>query len=91
MKTGSFTSIFLILYSLFRSNPKRCSENMPKICRKTPMPKPDLVKITENQISIWVFCKFREIGSTFSVPFIKLLGRLLIAPWHGFHLFDKEM
>ena len=23
--------------------------------------------------------------------FLKLRGRLLIAPWHGFHLFDKEM
>ena len=55
------------------------------------MPKLDLDKITENQISIWVFCKFREIESTFLVPFIKLRGRLLIAPWHGFHLFDKEM
>ena len=34
---------------------------------------------------------FRETESTFSVPFLKLRGRLLIAPWHGFHLFDKEM
>ena len=34
---------------------------------------------------------FREIKSTFSVPSLKLGGRLLIAPWHGFHLFDKEI
>ena len=38
-----------------------------------------------------VVYNFREIESTFSVPFLKLRGRLLIAPWHGFHLFDKEM
>ena len=34
---------------------------------------------------------FREIETTFSGPFLKLRGRQLIAPWHGFHLFDKEM
>ena len=38
-----------------------------------------------------VVYNFREIESTFSVSFLKLRGRLLIAPWHGFHLFDKEM
>ena len=38
-----------------------------------------------------VVYNFREIESTFSVPFLKLRGRLLTAPWHGFHLFDKEM
>ena len=38
-----------------------------------------------------VVYNFWEIESTFSVQFLKLLGRLLIAPWHGFHLFDKEM
>ena len=38
-----------------------------------------------------VVYNFREIESTFSVLFLKLRGRLLIAPWHDFHLFDKEM
>ena len=38
-----------------------------------------------------VVYNFWEIESTFSVQFLKLRGRLLIAPWHGFHLFDKEM
>ena len=38
-----------------------------------------------------VVYNFREIESTFTVPFLKLRGRLLTAPWHGFHLFDKEM
>ena len=38
-----------------------------------------------------VVYNFREIEITFSVSFLKLRGRRLIAPWHGFHLFDKEM
>ena len=38
-----------------------------------------------------VFYNFREIESTFSVSFLKLCGRLLIALWHGFRLFDKKM
>ena len=38
-----------------------------------------------------VVYNFREIESTFSVPFLKLRGWLLIAPWHGFHLFENEM
>ena len=32
---------------------------------------------------------FSEMESTFPVPFWD--GRLLMAPLHGFHLFDKEM
>ena len=31
-----------------------------------------------------VVYKFREIKITFSVPFLKLRGQLLIAPGHGF-------
>ena len=42
-------------------------------------------------LQLVVVYNFWEIESTFSVPFLKLRGRLLIAPWHGFHLFDKEM
>ena len=33
-----------------------------------------------------VVYNFREIESTFSVSFLKFRGRLLIAPWHGFHI-----
>ena len=42
-------------------------------------------------LQLVVVYNFREIESNFSVLFLKLRGRLLIAPWHGFHLFDKEM
>ena len=34
---------------------------------------------------------FREIESTFSMPYVKLLGRLLRAQLHSFYLLDKEM
>ena len=44
-----------------------------------------------SSLRLVIVYNFREIESTFSVPFLKLRGRLLIAPWHGFHLFDKEM
>ena len=37
-----------------------------------------------------VVYNFSKIESTFPVPFLKLRGQLLMAPWHGFHLFDKE-
>ena len=37
-----------------------------------------------------VVYNFIEIESTFSLAFLKLCGWLLIAPWDGFHLFNKE-
>ena len=37
-----------------------------------------------------VVYNFSEIEITFLASFLTLRGRLLMAPWHGLHLFDKE-
>ena len=38
-----------------------------------------------------VVYNFRQIENTFSVLLLQLHGQLLIALWHGIHLFDNEM
>ena len=42
-------------------------------------------------VSIRIFLQFQWKWKNFSGAVPRLCGQLLMAPWHGFHLFDKEM
>ena len=59
---------------------KRCSENMPQIYRRTPMPKYDFNKVASNfiEIALQHGCSPVSLRHIFRTPFTKNTSELLL-------------
>ena len=80
----STVSIFRSCHSEVFLGKERCSENMLQICRRRPMPKCDINKVTKQHI-----CRKRFLSNTYGwllLYFLSYLRKTGADPWVAWYL-----